>query len=155
MKSKKKKNKPAKARREAVEREATGPTPETAAKAALAPGHPVQRLIDTRKIDSAGEHAVREIELIYKSVIQGLDVKISRLINHPHGIKDVSDYLDQAHAKTYKPWCERWKWVATSVVNMIIDGRSPGVIEDSAVLAIKDYAKQMQYFVIDKDEDAK
>ena len=143
---KKKKKKPARHRRGAVQREVglDGPTVETLRHAAAASPDPILALVEIGFLDSACERAIDEIRHVRNAICYQLEAKSNRLSNQAHGVSEMSDEMARAHKERYLPWSrEIGRIVLDIVLKMIMDAEPPGIFEQRVVDAIKGYARRL------------
>jgi len=145
---KRKKKRPAKGRKVAVQRDPdfVGATPETLAHAAAAPPDPILALVECSPplLDSACERAIDEIRHVRNAIVYQLEAKSNRLDNRAHGVSEMSDEIAHAHQTRYLPWSrDIGRIVLDIVLKMIMEGVPPGIFERRAVDAIKQYARRL------------
>ena len=139
---KRRRRKPAKEKPvDVVEREDTGPTPETRDK--LRPDT-IQAMTAAGMIDDAGVRAIEEIRRVRAAIVYELEAKPNKFSNIARGIREMPDDVAEAHAKRYLPWAEETfpaSKLVIAVVTEQAETKSPE-LQKSIADCIRDYARR-------------
>lgn len=143
--SKRKRRKQTKPRAEPLERQETGGTPETKAKAKAAPPSILDTLIADMMIDSAGERACSEIHRVWTGMTYESDSKVSKLSSTSHGIREMPDEVAEAYSSRFKPWFAETLPSSYWVLRILVDIGvvEPRVTNLELASSIQNYARRL------------
>lgn len=118
------------------------PTPETLAKKQ---DDPLQKMVEDKLLDSAGERAAEEIKNVYLAVCREV-INLSRPMGpHSPSRYEMSDDIAEAHATRYLPWSRsNRRQIVEATIDLVVERTEPrsGLLRQAVGRALTDYARR-------------
>lgn len=116
------------------------PTPETLAK--LVPD-PLKQLFDSGRLEREHMDAAAEIRAVYLAIVGNMFARAHVYEPHDGHRATLPDWIAEAHAKRYRPWCAEWRPWLPILIGIIVDGHRPLAHHDCLGRSLNDYAARM------------